>query len=137
MRPLPNSWPVRLSGTENRHKARLPLEDAVNRRGVDVEGPGNGADRFPVSDQFLGRFLLIWLYFLWPSESDASRLGSQSAIGLFGFPQLHAGTPKASQNILLKWPLPHGYFAGKKPLNFRGSLTFRKCQEFRIPTAFA
>jgi hypothetical protein len=78
---------------------------------VDVEGPGNGADRFPVSDQFLGRFLLIWLYFLWPSESDASRLGSQSAIGLFGFPQLHAGTPKASQNILLKWPLPHGYFA--------------------------
>jgi hypothetical protein len=86
---------VRLSGTENRHKARLPLEDAVNRRGVDVEGPGNGADRFPVSDQFLGRFLLIWLYFLWPSESDASRLGSQSAIGLFGFPQLCTGRSKS------------------------------------------
>jgi hypothetical protein len=31
---------------------------------VDVEGPGNGADRLPVSDEFPGQFLLVWAHFL-------------------------------------------------------------------------
>jgi hypothetical protein len=45
-----------------------------------VEGPGDGADRLPVSDEFPGQFLLVWPHFLWPSEGDAARFGGQSAV---------------------------------------------------------
>jgi hypothetical protein len=41
--------PVWLRGTEK----MLSPDDAVNRRRVDVEGPGNGADRLPVSTSSL------------------------------------------------------------------------------------
>jgi hypothetical protein len=46
----------------------------------NVERSGNGADRLPVSDEFLGQFLLVWPHFLWPPEGDAARLGGKSAI---------------------------------------------------------
>jgi hypothetical protein len=50
---------------------------------------------------------------------------------MLGLPQLHAGIPKASQNILLKWLLPHWYFARKKPFNPSALLGFRKSRKFR------
>jgi hypothetical protein len=50
----------------------------MDGRWVNVEGPGNGADRLPVSDEFPGQFLLVWPHFLWPSERNAARLGGQS-----------------------------------------------------------
>jgi hypothetical protein len=71
---------VRLRGTENRHKASYSSKKAVDGRWVNVEGPGNGADRLPVSDEFPGQFLLVWSHFLWPSEGDAARLDGQSAV---------------------------------------------------------
>ena len=51
--PYPSGRPVVLSACaaeRNRkpaHKARLPLDDAVNRRGVDVEGPDMALIDFP------------------------------------------------------------------------------------------
>ena len=47
---------------------------------MDVEGPGNGADRLPVSDEFPGQFLLVRAHFLGPAEGNAARLGGQSAV---------------------------------------------------------
>jgi hypothetical protein len=47
---------------------------------VNVEGPGNGADRLPVADEFPGQFLLIRAHFPWPAEGNAARLGGQSAV---------------------------------------------------------
>ena len=48
---------------------------------VNVKGPGNGADRFAVSDEFPSQFLLIWLYFLWSAEGDAARQCQTQQVG--------------------------------------------------------
>src|SRR5208283_4410444 len=45
-----------------------------DRRRVDVEGPGHGTDRFPVSDEFPGQFLLVWAHFPWPAKGNTARL---------------------------------------------------------------
>ena len=83
-----------------------------------------------VKGEFPGQFLLIWLHFSAVRRRRRARW-RQVCRRLFGLPELHAGTPKTSQNILLKWPLPHRYFARKKPLNFCALLTLRKCCKFR------
>jgi len=46
---------------------------------VDVEGPGDGADGFPVADEVSGEFLLVGLHFLWPAKGYAARLSGQPA----------------------------------------------------------
>jgi len=46
----------------------------------NVEGPGNGADRLPISDEFSGQFPLIWSHFLGTSERAAAGLGGQSVV---------------------------------------------------------
>ena len=46
---------------------------------MDVEGAGDGADGFSVSDEFSGEFLLVGQHFLWPAEGHAARLGGQPA----------------------------------------------------------
>jgi hypothetical protein len=37
---------------------------------VDVEGPGDGADRLPVPDEFPGQFLLVEVHFVWMVTGD-------------------------------------------------------------------
>src|SRR3546814_811980 len=47
---------------------------------MDVEGPGDLADRFAVADEVAGGLLLVLTHFTGPSERDATRDGSASAI---------------------------------------------------------
>jgi hypothetical protein len=47
---------------------------------VNVEGPGDSADRLPVADEFPGQLLLVRAHFLWPPEGNAARLGGDPAV---------------------------------------------------------
>ncbi len=48
---------------------------------MNIEGPGDGADRLPVADEFPGHLLLVRAHFLRPAEGDAARLGGYPAVG--------------------------------------------------------
>jgi len=47
---------------------------------MDVEGPGDGADRLALADEFAGKVLLVGLHFLGSPEGYAARLRRPSAI---------------------------------------------------------
>ena len=69
-----------VSGDELAARAAALLDDAVDRRWMDIEIPGNGADRLPVPDRLPGQFLLVQAHLSRSAKGHAARFRGYSPV---------------------------------------------------------